>query len=127
MFIGTPLKEKKNKTNQQTSKQKNQQLFTWCTNSLKLLWQLINYKPKKKHNHKVTFKQSMNIKKGTTGKKLTKHNKKIKKTLICDSFFIVTIEFKRFPLEEEQFWLDCMYMSLGCQKGLIHYILWLFY
>lgn len=36
----------------------------------------INYKPKKEHNNKVTFKQSMNIKKGTTGKKLTKHNKK---------------------------------------------------
>ena len=99
MFIGTPLKEKKNKTNKQTkkptaihlkekknktnkqtSKQKNQQLFTWCTNSLKLPWQLINYKPKKEHNNKVTFQQSLNIKKGTTGKKLTKHNKKIKKT-----------------------------------------------
>ena len=81
MFIGTPLKEKKKKTNKQTSKQKNQQLFTWCTNSLKLPWQLINYKPKKEHNNKVTFQQSMNIKKGTTGKKLTKHNKKIKKNL----------------------------------------------
>ena len=76
MFIGTPLKEKKNKTNKQTSKQKNQQLFTWCTNSLKLPWQLINYKPKKEHNNKVTFQQSMNIKKGYHRKKTNKTQQK---------------------------------------------------